>query len=96
MVKFRSSIIHFGLILYFFAAFMIFHVSQESIVHLAEGEATNVSASYQDWELAYWTDDSNERQVTALDTKDFKPGFQFLLKRILPSRLKILFKQRCL
>ena len=83
-------IIHLGLILYFIAAFMIFHVSRESVVHLAEGEATNVCASYQDWELAYWTNDGNdtyqttskevrlkpfERQVTAFDAKNFKPGF---------------------
>jgi cytochrome c biogenesis protein ResB len=69
-------IIHVGLILYFVAAFMIFHVSQESNVHLAEGEATNVSTSYQAWELAYWTDDGNARQVTAVDAKHFKPGNQ--------------------
>jgi len=69
-------VIHVGLILYFIAAFMIFHVSQESNVHLAEGDATNVSTSYQDWELAYWKDDGNEHQVTAFDTKNFKPGFQ--------------------
>ena len=69
-------IIHFGLILYFIAAFMIFHVSQESFVHLAEGQGTNVSTSYQDWELAYWKDDGQERQVTALDTKNFKPEYQ--------------------
>jgi len=69
-------IIHLGLVLYFFAAFMIFHVAQESNVHLAEGQGTNVSASYQDWELAYWKDDGNVRHVTAFDTKSFKPGFQ--------------------
>ena len=69
-------IIHFGLIIYFFAAFMVFHVAQESNVHLAEGEGTNVSTSYQDWELAYWKDDGNERDVIALDTKNFKPGYQ--------------------
>jgi cytochrome c biogenesis protein ResB len=40
-------VIHFGLILYFVAAFMIFHFSQESAVRLAEGESTNVSTSYQ-------------------------------------------------
>jgi hypothetical protein len=69
-------IIHLGLILYFFAAFMVFHVYQESNVHLAEGEGTNVSVSYQDWELAYWINDTNDRQVTAFDTRYFKPGFQ--------------------
>ena len=40
-------IIHLGLILYFVAAFMIFHFSQESNVRLAEGESTNVSISTQ-------------------------------------------------
>jgi ResB-like family len=69
-------IIHLGLILYFVAAFMIFHVSQESFVHLAEGESTNVSTSYQAWELAYWKGEGNEREVTSFDTKNFKPGFQ--------------------
>jgi hypothetical protein len=69
-------IIHMGLILYFVAAFMIFHVSRESNIHLAEGEGTNVSTSYQDWELAYWNADGNERDVTSLDTKEFKSGYQ--------------------
>src|SRR5208283_2263794 len=32
-------ITHLGLILYFIAAFMVFHVYRESAVHLAEGEA---------------------------------------------------------
>ena len=69
-------IIHLGLILYFFAAFMVFHVSQESNVSLSEGQATDVSTSYQDWELACWTDDSHGRQGSAFDVKNFKPGFQ--------------------
>jgi len=69
-------IIHLGLIIYFVAAFLIFHVAQESNVHLAEGEGTNLSRSYQDWELAYWTDKTNKRQVTAFDTKYFKSGYQ--------------------
>lgn len=69
-------ITHLGLIIYFVAAFMIFHVSQESNVHLAEGESTNVSTAYQDWELAFWTDEGPEHQVTAIDAKDFKPGYQ--------------------
>ena len=40
-------IVHLGLILYFVAAFMIFHFAQESNIHLAEGESTNVSATDQ-------------------------------------------------
>jgi len=69
-------ITHLGLILYFIAAFMVFHVSQESNVHLAEGDSTNVSTSYQAWEMAYWKDDGNERQVTSIDTRNFKPGVE--------------------
>ena len=67
---------HLGLILYFVAAFMVFHASQESNMRLAEGESTNVSTSYQGWELAYWKEDGQQRQVSAVDTKDFKPGLQ--------------------
>lgn len=40
-------IIHLGLILYFIAAFMIFHFAQESNVRLAEGESTNVAVTTQ-------------------------------------------------
>lgn len=69
-------IIHVGLIIYFFAAFMVFHVYQESNVNLTEGEGTNISASYMEWELAYWTTPGKEREVTAIDTTDFKVGYQ--------------------
>jgi len=68
-------IIHVGLILYFFAAFMVFHVYKESNVHLTQGQGTNISASYTEWELAYWTSEGHERQVIAIDTTDFKPGY---------------------
>jgi len=69
-------IIHFGLIIYFFAAFMVFHVSRESNVRLAEGESTNVSTAYQEWELACWVNDGAARRVSAFDTRNLKPGFQ--------------------
>ena len=77
-------IVHFGLLLYFAAAFIVFQVSRESNVHLTEGEATNVSTSYIQWELAYWTGpdgtigagESQHHQVTAVDTNDFKPGYE--------------------
>lgn len=70
-----SKITHIGLLLYFAAAFFIFHLSQESYVHLMEGEMADVSTSYNDWELAYWQDRADSHQVvTALDSKAFKPG----------------------
>ena len=54
---------------------MIFHVSQESFVHLTEGMGTNVSTSYQKWELAYWKDDGNAHEVTSIETNNFKSGY---------------------
>ncbi|MDE2027483.1 MAG: cytochrome c biogenesis protein ResB [Candidatus Omnitrophica bacterium] len=69
-----GKITHIGLILYFAAAFFIFHLSRESYVHLGEGDSTNVSTSYTEWELAYWQEQGASRQVTALDSKNFKPG----------------------
>jgi hypothetical protein len=68
--------IHFGLILYFASAFIIFHVAQESAVHLTDGQSTNVSRSYSQWELAYWIGDGKTHQVTAFDTKHFEPGYE--------------------
>jgi hypothetical protein len=66
-----SKIVHVGLLLYFVAAFFIFHLAQESYVHLGTGESTNVSISYNNWELAYWQKD-NEPKAIASD--HFKPG----------------------
>jgi hypothetical protein len=60
-------VIHFGLLSYLAAAFVIFHVSVESNVHLKEKEGTNISASYSDWELACWTQKGDKRKVSAFD-----------------------------
>lgn len=67
-------IIHFGLMLYFTAAFVIFRVSVESNVHLMEHEGTNLSSSYNEWEVAVWKDKSDKRLVSAYDTVDFHTG----------------------
>ena len=69
-----SKVTHFGLILYFVAAFFIFHLYRESYIHLMEGDMTNVSTSYSDWELAYWQGAGRVHHVTAIDSKNFKPG----------------------
>ncbi len=69
-------IIHFGLVLYFVSAFIVFHVSRESNVHLREGQGTNVSTSYSEWELVYWAGEGKEHQVTVFDAKYFKSGFK--------------------
>ena len=68
------KISHFGVLIYFVAAFITFHVMQESNVHLLEGEGTNVSSSYHEWEMAYWKEPGNTREVTACDVTKSKPG----------------------
>ncbi|MBF0489027.1 MAG: cytochrome c biogenesis protein ResB [Candidatus Omnitrophica bacterium] len=71
-----NLIIHLGILLYFVAAFMVFHVSSESYIRFTEGQTTNVSNSYTDWEVAFWVDtNGKKREITAVDTKVFKPEY---------------------
>ncbi len=69
-------ITHLGLLLYFVAAFIVFHVAKESVVRLDQGQSTNVSNSYYQWALVYWTTPGQEKVVN-IDPKYFKPGYQF-------------------
>ncbi len=48
-----NLIIHLGLLLYFIAAFCIFHLSRESYVRLMEGTTATVSRSYTDAQKTY-------------------------------------------
>jgi hypothetical protein len=72
----RAGIIitHFGLLLFFIAAFVTFHGVEEGQVTLREGEAANVSQSYHSWELSVWTGEDNNKQVVAVDADRFAPG----------------------
>ncbi len=78
------KISHCGVLIYFISAFVTFHGSQESYVHLLEKEGTNVSSSYQDWELAYWKDNakSKQRQVSAVDVTKLKSGVALPFKDV--------------
>ncbi|MDZ4241405.1 MAG: cytochrome c biogenesis protein ResB, partial [Candidatus Omnitrophota bacterium] len=67
-------VIHGGLLLYFVAAFATFHLTRESNLHLLEGEGANISSSYHDWEISFWTDDAEKRRVIALDTQNIAQG----------------------
>ncbi len=68
-------IIHFGLLFYFVAAFITFHVSQESQLTLLEGSGSNVSLTYHDWELSIWKgEDANKKNVIAFETNSLKEG----------------------
>lgn len=85
-------IIHLGLLSYLAAAFVVFHSTVESNLTLMEGEGSNVSSSYHDWELSVWpqSQKNNTRDVTAYDAEKFKPdlkldfkelGFSVLIKK---------------
>ncbi len=71
------KISHLGVLIYFIAAFIVFHATTESNVHLLEGAGTNVSASYHEWELAYWDEEGNARNVTAYDITRARVGDKF-------------------
>jgi hypothetical protein len=63
---------------YLVSGFVTLHLAKESHVTLAEGQATNVSASYTQWEVAYWKEQDglseDTQNVTAIDTDGFKKG----------------------
>jgi hypothetical protein len=61
-------IIHIGLLTYFLSAFVTFYATKESQVTLLEGEGSNVSLSYHDWELSVWpAEKGNHKTVYAYD-----------------------------
>ena len=63
-------IIHFGLLTYFVAAFVTFRYAKESNITLREGEASNLSSAYHDWELSIWKEEQNKRHVMAYTLKN--------------------------
>ncbi len=68
-------IIHFGLLLYFVGAFVIFNVCVESNMTLLNGETSNVSSAYHDWEISVWEDTkSDKRIVKAIDASNISIG----------------------
>ncbi len=67
-------LLHFGLQIYFLAAFTNFYLAQESNITLQEGEGSNVSSGYHDWELSVWKQDHFKKKVLAYDIQGLKPG----------------------
>ena len=71
-------IVHFGLLSYFISAFITFYVAKESHLTLMEGDGSNVSSSYHEWELSVWEKNSkNRHHVMAYDTDHFLSGEKF-------------------
>lgn len=60
--KIGLLLVHYGLLVLVISAGFTYHFAQESYLNLAEGEASNVSEDYHDWEIAVW------RQTMAEDT----------------------------
>ena len=66
-------IIHMGLLIYFISAYVTFRVGVDSNLNLLEGEGSNCSTAYHDWELSVWKDSrDNQRRVVAYDTESFQ------------------------
>jgi len=65
---------HVGILLFFVSAFVALHGVEESYLTLREGQASNVSSSYHDWELSVWKGGGARKNVAAYDTKHFKAG----------------------
>jgi len=72
--KIGLIVTHGGLLLFFVAAFVTFHGTVESNVTLLEGAGTNLSTSYNEWELSIWTKGQGEYDVYAMDVKQLEPG----------------------
>ncbi len=73
--KIGLMIVHIGMILFLVAAYVTMHAAQESHLTLREGQVSNVSQAYSDWEVAVWQANSEkEKIVLALDIKDLTEG----------------------
>jgi len=69
-----NTMTHGGLLLFFVAAFVTFHGTRESGISLLEGDGTNMSLTYHDWELSLWQEKDGKQHVVAIDTARFKKG----------------------
>lgn len=71
-------IIHGGLLLFLISGYVTLHCTQDSHLTLKEGQAQNVSFSFDHWELAIWeasesdTQKSISKNITAVDINQFK------------------------
>lgn len=88
-------IIHFGLLTYFISAFLTYKICQETNIQFKEGEGSNVSTAYSQWELSVWKEEGKgHKDIIAYDDIYFKPpkrlafpefGFEALIKAYYPN-----------
>ncbi|MBZ0310330.1 MAG: hypothetical protein K8I82_29990, partial [Anaerolineae bacterium] len=71
-------VIHIGLMMFLVSGYIILHAAEESHVTLKEGQATNVSSAFYEWELAVWettpelSDGKIIRNVTSINIAKLK------------------------
>ncbi len=71
--------IHMGLLLLLAGGWVTRQFGQESFLSLLEGEGSNLSSSYHEWEIAAWREGGGRvRDVVAIDADYAEPG------RVLP------------
>lgn len=68
--------IHFGLLLMMAGGWFTHLFGEESFLVLREGEGSNVTTGYKDWEISAWIpgDNPSLRDVTAVDSDKLKTG----------------------
>jgi hypothetical protein len=70
-----SVLIHLGILLLLAGGWVTHLYGEESFLTLREGEASNVSTAYHDWELSAWNvENGAARDVTAVDTANLEAG----------------------
>lgn len=67
-------LIHAGLLIMLIGGAITHYYAEESFLSLWEGESSNVSSGYYEWELAVWKSDGVIRDVHAIDTRSIGAG----------------------
>lgn len=81
-------VIHLGILLFLISGFVTFKTSVDSHLTLKEGQASNTSAAFYQWEIAIWEnsresqDLKTTRNVTAIDIKDLKLEHDFVVDHL--------------
>lgn len=91
-------VIHAGLLLFLISGYATLHGAKESFIHLKEGQATNLSTAYYNWEIAVWEKQpqadllQTKREVTSIDFN------QLSAEKILPIKqldFNLIIKEKC-
>ena len=66
--------VHVGLMLMLAGGWITRQFGEESFLSLAEGEGSNLSSSYRDWEVSFWRSEESTREVMGVDADGLAPG----------------------